>query len=246
LPTHHYARIGILHTDPAFSGIAEALRTLMPVLEADYTGCQVIQHEIRISKDKALDDIVDQVTAEAYLHGLVECIRHYRQQHIPVHLLVSGGRKAMSIYATIAATYTFGDNDVVWTVLTEPHVMAPGKFHAEPEERQCVEAVQLNILRVNMPPGAMTDVEAILKRRDHRAKFLASLTKQEEALADIYRQMHPTISNRELGDVMSKSHRTIENQFASMYGKLELAFNIDLSDNDKKRHVLHEILTGRL
>jgi hypothetical protein len=69
LPINRYARIGILHIDSAFSVIAELLCALLHVLKTNYTGCQVIQYGIRISEKKALDGIMDQVTAEAYFHA---------------------------------------------------------------------------------------------------------------------------------------------------------------------------------
>lgn len=243
LPRYRYEQLGILHTDPKFSGIAEAFRVLLPLLERDYPNLKVITHELRI-ENRPILDITDQFTAEGYFYALVEIIRQYRQQFIPIHLLISGGRKAMSIYATVAATYLFGEQDRVWTVLTEPQWMQPGVFHVPIGERAAVQMVELPLLPANIPAGAMTSLEVVLKRRSPRQRFLAALTKQEIALAEIYKQ-HPYASNEELAQILGKSDRTIENQFRVMYGKMLDYFDIQIEDN-RKRQVLLDILMERV
>ncbi len=109
LPRYHYDEIGVVHTDPTYSGIAAAYRELLPRLHADYPACDITAHELRSSDGKPLLDITDQASAEAYFYGLAEVIRAYRQRYIPVHLLVSGGRKAMSIYA-----WQYSKNCFLW------------------------------------------------------------------------------------------------------------------------------------
>jgi hypothetical protein len=244
LPRYHYAQISILHTDPMESGIREAFRVLIPVLKRDYPDCQIIAHELRASDGKSLRDIENQVTAEQYFYGLLETIRQYRQQFIPVHLLVSGGRKAMSSYAMLAATYLFGEQDHVWVILTEPQWMQTGIFHVPAGERDSVQIVELPLLPTNMPAGAMTNIETILNRRSPRQRFLASLSKQEMVLAETYKQ-HPYASNEALGKILGKSDRTIENQFRSMYGKMLTYFEMHIDDHHK-RQVLLDVLIGRI
>ena len=244
LPRYHYSQIGVLHTDPAFSGIAQAFRVLMPLLERDYPICKIVAHELRTDDGAPLIDITDQLTAEGYFYGLAEIIRQYRQRFVPVHLLVSGGRKAMSIYATVAATYLFGEHDRVWTVLTEQHLMQEGIFHLSAGEREAVQVVELPMLPASLPAGVMTNLDVVLNRRSPRQRFLASLTGQESALAEVFKQ-HPYASNEVLGGVLGKSDRTVEHQFRSMYGKMLDHFDMQIEDNHK-RQVLLDILMGRV
>lgn len=244
LPQYGYEQIVILHTDPAFSGVAQAFRDLMPLLRTDYPECDVRSHEIRATDGSPLIDIVDQRTAEGYFYGLADVIREYRQRYIPVHLLVSGGRKAMSIYATVAATYLFSEQDRVLTVLTEPQWMQAGVFHLPPGQAQSAQVVALPLLPTNVPAGVMTSLDAVLNRRSPRGRFLATLSKQETALAEAYKR-HPYASNEELGRILKKAERTIENQFRSIYGKMLNHFDMQIEAN-RKRQVLLDILNNRL
>lgn len=244
LPRYHYLEIGVLHTDPISSGIAEAFAQLVPVLHDDYPDCDIITHELRTSDNLPLQDITDQLSAEGYFYSLAEVIRQYRQRFVPIHLLVSGGRKAMSIYATVVATYLFGEHDRVWTILTQARWMQEGLFHLPPPQQQAAKIVQLPLLPTNIPAGAMTDLESILHRRSPRQRFLEALTKQEAALAQAYTQ-HPYASNEALGELLTKSERTVENQFRSMYSKMLDYFDIHVEDN-RKRQVLLDILIGRI
>jgi hypothetical protein len=244
LPRYGYHRIGVLHTDPVKSGIADALRDLLPVLERDYPEQETITHELRMDTHTPLIDITNRHTAEGYFHSLAEVVRQYRQQYITVHLLVSGGRKAMSIYATVAATYLFGEHDRVWTVLTDAEWMQPRMFHLPPGYADAVQVVSLPLLPVDMPPGAMTTLDRVLKRRSPRERFLAALTPQERVLADTLMH-HPYASNDELGALLDKTNRTVENQLRSMYRKMSDHFDIDIQDRHK-RQVLIDILSGRV
>jgi len=244
LPRYQYNEIVVVHTDPYASGIAESLKSLMPVLHNDYPDCVAKGQEIKTSSGLALIDISNQQTAHDYFRGLTEIIRQYRQRLIPVHLLVSGGRKAMSIYATVAATYLFGEQDRVWTVLTETRWLQDGIFHLPPGEADAVQLVELPLLPTNIPAGAMENLTVVLNRRSPRERFLNALTKQENTLAEIYKQ-HPYNSNEELGRILGKSEKTVENQLRSMYRKMLDYFDMQIEDHHKRK-VLLDILIGRI
>jgi len=243
LPRYHYTEIGIIHTDRIESGIAAAYKVLIPHLESYYTDCEIVTHELVQDVYKPLMDITDQATAQAYFYGLMEVIRVYRQQFIPVHLLVSGGRKAMSVYATVAATYLFGEQDRVWTVLTEPKWMTNGVFHLPAGNQDAAHVVELPLIPSNMPAGAMTSLEVVANRRSPRQRFLESLSKQEAALAEVFRQ-HPYATNDQLGEILGKANRTVENQLRSIYIKMFDHFDMNISDSSKRQALL-DILNGR-
>jgi len=130
LPRYHYDEIVILHTDAERSGIAEAYAALMRVLKTDYSGLKSRGETLSYAGGQPLTDISDQHSAEAYYQALLEIIRQYRVQYILIHLLVAGGRKAMSIYAALAAGLLFGEHDRLWTIHTPPELMQAGLFHA--------------------------------------------------------------------------------------------------------------------
>lgn len=243
-PRYHYREVGLLHTHPTQSGIADALKTLMPRLEQDYTGLTVSSFVIMDAKGQALIDIIDQQTAESYYRGVLDVLRRYRMQYIPVHLLVAGGRKAMSIYATLAASLIFGEHDRIWTVLTPPDLMQAHLFHAPVGQGDHVHVVELPRLISRFLPGTMGDLDQLLQHPTPRQRFLSRLTQKETELTEWLKQ-HPYASNAELSDLLNKSERTIENQFRSIYQKLTQVFDSEI-DNNRKRQVLLDVLTGRV
>ncbi|NJL54075.1 hypothetical protein HC928_02165 [bacterium] len=118
-------------------------------------------------------------------------------------------------------------------------------FHAPVGQRDQVQLVQLPLLPSRLLSGALpTDVQAHLEqRRNRRTDFLSRLTRAEQELAEAFTQ-HPYVMNQDLADILGKEKRTIENQFASIYGKLSVF--LDAWDDDAdKRAVLRDLLLGR-
>jgi hypothetical protein len=243
-PRYHYAEVGLLHTHPTRSGIADALRTLTPRLEQDYEALTVQSFVITGIDGRALIDITDQYTAEGYYRGVLDVLRRYRVQYIPVHLLVAGGRKAMSIYATLAASLIFGEHDRIWTVLTPTHLMQPDLFHAPVGQGDHVHVVELPRLISRVLPGTMGDLDKLIQQPTPRQTFLSRLTEKETELTEWLKQ-HPYASNAELGELLNKSERTIENQLRAIYQKLMREFDVEI-DANRKRHVLIDVITGRV
>ena len=129
-PQYQYKRVVILHTEPEQSGIREALIALRQVFEEDYEGLPISWHQIYRANGEGLLDVRDEVTAEDYYNGVFNILHEYKIQDNWVHLLVSGGRKAMSIYATLAASFVFTKWDRVWTILSHPNIVSQrGVFH---------------------------------------------------------------------------------------------------------------------
>ncbi|PJF38204.1 MAG: hypothetical protein CUN55_18200, partial [Phototrophicales bacterium] len=159
-----------------------------------------------------LIDISNQHSAEAYYHALLEVIREYRMRYIPIHLLIAGGRKAMSIYAALAASLFFGEQDRLWTIHTPQDLMRVGLFHAPAGTQDRVQVIQLPIRPSRLLPGVLAgeDIQHLLEwlRTSPRQMFLQSLTEEENKIAETLHQ-HPYASNEELGNILGKSPKTI-------------------------------------
>jgi CRISPR-associated protein (TIGR02584 family) len=244
LPRYHYAEVRILHTDAERSGIADAYAQLMHVLKADYDGLKILGTALTYVNGSPLIDISDQHSAEAYYYALLEIVRQYRVQHIPIHLLVAGGRKAMSIYAALAAALLFGEHDRLWTIHTPQDMMQAGLFHAPAGTQDRVQIIQLPVRPSRLLPGVLAgeDVQHLLERSrsSPREMFLQSLTEEESKVAEALRQ-HPYSGNDELGEILAKSPRTIE----KIYGKLFTHFDLNIEDK-RKRQALLDVLAGRV
>ena len=149
----HYRQLGIIHTHPQLSGISKAYQQITKVLERDYDeNIDLRYHELTQSDGSPLIDITDSLNTDAYYTGMVRLLRDYRVQSQPIHLLVAGGRKTMSVYATLAATLLFGEHDLVWTVLTKSSSMKEGLFHIDSNEKDAVTLVEMPLTNFTLNP----------------------------------------------------------------------------------------------
>lgn len=244
LERYSYDQIGILHTEPFHSGISKALSALREVLPRDYEHLSVRYHELLDSQQRGLIDLDSASSAQAYFEAIFEVLNAYRQEGYHIHLLVSGGRKAMSVYATLAASYLFDTPyDKVLTVLSSENLVAEeGKFHAPSGMRGQVQVVDLPLRPARLVPGA--NASEIIRQRPQssREEFLGRLTPQERLLCDTLLQ-NPHATNRELGKILHKTERTVENQLSSIYDKMEGYFT-GVPEASKKRFVLLRVLQG--
>jgi hypothetical protein len=239
----------ILHTFPRQQVIGEALRNLRRVFASDYPRLTVYWPELRGKNNTPLLDITDNESAWDYYNGLMAVLLHYKQQNYDLHLLVAGGRKAMSIYAALTAALVLNNDDHLWTVVSPDEVLKqPGQFHVSPEMRDQVKMIDLPILPARLvfsDPEKPVDLETVIQmRRDRCAHFLSLLSKAEKALLEVLKH-HPYATGAELGAIMHKSERTIENQLRHIYTIMESYFDFDTRlRQSRKRQVLLDILMG--
>jgi CRISPR-associated protein Csx14 len=244
-----FAEAVILHTDAYRSGIADALASLRKVMRSDYPDLYVTWHPVTDDGDVPLLDISDERSSTAYYRGVLKALLEHQRRGQTLHLLVAGGRKAMSIYATLAATLVFGPRDRLWTVLS-PELMLrdPGQFHIPPGLRDQVQVIDLPLLPSRLSPSERAQLDDpmqfVANRRNPREALLASLSPQERRLALLLEQ-HPYATNEELADMLDKHVRTIENQFRGIYHKLG-AFSDQADSTTRKRQILLDVLAGRV
>lgn len=240
---HRYERLAVLHTEPTLSGIAQAYADLRAVLKRDYPTMPAHFHEITFPDGSPLIDIEDQRSAEAYHRAALRVLYQYRRDGYHVHLMIAGGRKAMSIYAMLAASLLFEPpHDRVWTVLSPESMMAkPGQFHIPAGMRDQVQMVELLLRPARIAPG--TDIETLLAPPvSRREAFLSKLTEAEREVAKLLLSS-PFATNEELAAIGGKSPRTIGNQLVSMYDKM-VGF-LDYGEGiRKKRQALLDVLRG--
>jgi CRISPR-associated protein (TIGR02584 family) len=239
---YRYEGIAILHTEPNVSGIAQAYTDLRRVCAHDYSDTTYRFHEIAYEDGAPLVDIEDQRSAEVYHRSVLRVLYDYKHEGYDLHLMIAGGRKAMSIYAMLAASLIFeAPHDKVWTVLSPESMLVVGQFHIPPGMRQQVQLVELPLRPARIAPG--TDIAALLTRPTSRnEQFIAKLTAAERDIAQLLRR-HPYASNDQLGQMQNKSGKTIENQLREIYAKMIgfLDFGEMITD---KRQALLDILRG--
>jgi len=238
-----YAEFGVLHTDPHLSGIARAYEHLHLVLARDYPAVKARFHKLQRPDGSALIDIVDDATARAYHRAVLTVLHEYRERGFRIHLLVSSGRKAMSVYAMLAASILFDPpHDKVWVVLSPDAVVArAGEFHVPTGMRPEIEIVDLPLITARLAPGTHPfDYTALAASRAEQ--FLAKLSTEERAVA-LMLKSNPYASNPDLAQMMTKAPKTIEHQLASIYDKL-IGFldHGETIDPRKRRQALLDLL----
>jgi len=242
-----FEQMGIIHTDAERSGIANAFNDLRGVVLRDYAHITVRWHEARRQNGDPILDIDTQSAAHDYYLALFAILREYRSSGYTLHLLIAGGRKAMSVYAALAASLVFGGQDRLWTLLSPADVVEQrGLFHLKPGMRDRVQLVEMPILPARLLPGDFpTDPQAfIAQRRDPRIDFLSRLTKQEARVTELLTQ-HPYATTDELATFLNKSPRTVENQLRAVYDKMTGFFDVG-TKKAGKRQFLIDLLLNRL
>lgn len=236
----------IIHTNPRESGISDAYSALHTHMQEDYPMLTVIWREIRHANDMPLDDIDDEYTGTSYFRGMYDILMDYRDMGA-LHLLVAGGRKVMSVYATLAAALVFSGRDFLWSIHSPPELVnRKGQFHVPPMMRERVRLVRLPLRPIHIwKDGPPIDLEDFFRRQwDVRTDFLSRLTEAERELT-LTIERHENASNKELGELLHKSDRTIENQLSSVYGKLFAFLDNPVPPHDKRK-VLLALLHGEL
>ncbi len=244
---YRFDKIIVLTTDRKASGIADAAAALDQVCRRDYPDVPLIWHTLS-DGDTPLIDITDSETAWAYFRAIFAALTPWKQDRYTLHFLISGGRKAMSLYAALAAALVFGGDDRLWTVLSPPSILERGDFHPLPGLRDQVQVVELPLMPARMIPGSVEadalNLDAVIAERGKvRKDFLALLTKREREVVEALVK-HPHTRNERLADMLHKSPRTVESQLASAYSKL--ASYVDFGDliADKRQALIDFLRDG--
>jgi CRISPR-associated protein Csx14 len=227
---YSYERIGLLHTDPERSGIADALRDLSAELARAYPDLPVDMREIRDLSGNSLLDIEDDSSAEAYFYGVLDALLAYKQQGWSIHLMVAGGRKAMSVYAVYAASLLLDEYDAVWTVLTPKDIMDSGVFHVQSADRGRIQVTTLPFLPSRFAPTTLEtltrdDIIAHLQRRLNRKEMLLSrLTPAQHRVANTL-AMHEDYTDEQIAKLLVLSVKTVQRHLQDIYGEMRSVFD---------------------
>lgn len=242
LPRYPITTVVILHTDPVGSPIASAFNQLRPQLEKYSPSLTITPHEIKGESGEHLTDISDTFSAESYYRAMIRCLSAYKHGRNTLHLMMGGGRKAMSAYAVLAATTLFDAQDKVWALLSEPELIQKrGQFHLNDADHDKIQMVALPIQPTRLAPGA--DALAMSAQRQHpRTHFLAKLTRKQREIAELLTR-HPTASNYEIAAQLKRAQSTVEKHLEAIYDKM-VGFYDGGESVQHRRNALIALLRG--
>jgi CRISPR-associated Csx14 family protein len=233
---NRYEKIVILHTDKVHSKIKDAFERLMPILRTDYGGITVDSFQLANDNGTPLVDITDEVSAKVYFRSLGQALLKEKQNKNNLHLMVSGGRKAMSIYAMIAAGILMTPpRDKVFTVLSDEHLISQTNiWHIPAHEYQRVQLVELPFIPMRRIPN--DDPSRYFEGQtfpNPHVEFIKNLTKEQYALAHTMMQ-YPYETNEKIAQRMSKSSRTLNNQLTEIYQKMNRYYGEEIPEGNRR------------
>lgn len=233
-----YDGVGILHTAPQSPPIRDAYAGIQEVLRRDYPDLNTVMHELKHPEGAPLRDITSDKDAHDYLRATMQVLSAYQAEGYRIHFMVAGGRKAMSIYAMLAAMWLFvPSHDKVFTVLTPDSLIQPNHYHLPMGQQGKIIIVDLPIIDMRLSDEMGVDVllsNAVSRRED----FLGKLTPQERLLCEtLYANSY--LSNEQLAELLHKSEHTIENQLTSIYNKMSIYLRGGEDIRNKRQSLLH-------
>lgn len=243
---HEYSQVGFIVTDPQHRNIKPYYDSLVTSIQKDMPGHELVEHVVSDTTGRPLTDIQTGHDAEIYFRSVLSTLKYYRENGNNIHFLVAGGRKAMTTYATLAASMVFGMNDNVYTIISSEALIRERHKKVPVGRIDEVEIVSLPMLPSRLLPSILSQksVNDVMELTDNsRERFLKDLTDAEKQLAEtVYKNPHA--SYRNLGKLLDKSHRTIENQLGNIYTKMLPYYEIQ--NMHKKKSTLVDVMAGRL
>ena len=243
---YKYSEIGFIVTDPQHPNIKSYHQQLLSFTREDFPDYDIVNHIVRDTENQPLIDIHNSHDAEIYFRNILSILKSYREDGHHIHFLVAGGRKAMTTYATIAASLIFGINDHVYTIISSEKLIREGHRKVPIGRSNEVEIVPLPMLPSRLLPNMLpmiTVTEIIELTNDSRERFLGDLTEIEHNLVETVYQ-NPRATYKKLGNMLNKSPRTIENQLAKIYTKMLPYYEIQ--NTREKKNTLIDVMAGRI
>lgn len=247
LPRFVYEKIVLLHTEPNVSGIAQSLHNLTQELGTypPYENLQIICQAMTLKNGQAIIDVDTQKNVEGYFHALVEHFAYYRKNGYCVHVLISGGRKAMSAYAVVAASFVLSYHDRIWTSIVPQDLMKPHLWHAPGGRAHDVKVVTMPFRASQLTYNQLDDIQfktlVFDENYDMRESFKSNLTPKQLEVVQMIKD-HPYDTDGRIASLMNITQKTFENHLSQIYEKLSEFFVIPASN---KRAFLINIMEGR-
>ena len=143
----------------AYPGVQEAFARLSAEFVGDRYQFQQRQLTIRLRRhilawyDRPIADIMDDLAADNVLNDMDRLLRELKQQHHPIHFLISGGRRLISFLSFSAAILNFDPPDRLWHLYTPEAVRERAQhgaiMHVKPEDG--VHLIEVPFARLSQP-----------------------------------------------------------------------------------------------
>jgi CRISPR-associated protein Csx14 len=230
----------VIHTAPDVEPVRSAIAQLDPVLQAwpelSY------RYVTATDDDRPVPDLSTDAEAAAYLRTLYRTVLSLKRAGRRIDMNLSGGRKPMSIYATVVAQLLFDQDDKLWYLLSAEAVRQSGQMRLRKTSDAAL--LEVPVLRWSSVSPAATPLgqfddpwDAIRYQQEHRlrADLAAKAVFVQRKLTPAERELAALaaasgLDNAGLAERLGKSRKTVNNQLTRIYEKLHefLGFRDDI------------------
>ena len=188
-----------------------------------------------------LADVVSEPAVREAFRVLYHEVRAAKRAERRGHLSIAGGRKTLAVYGMAAAQLLFDQEDAVWHLDSASEVIESQALHAAPGQTRLVP---VPVLRWSQISPALTELAQIddpfdaVQSQEKRLRADAQQRAREfvqtvltpaerEAVTLVVRE---GLTNRQTGERLCRSDRTVGHQLSSAYSKLRECYDLPHAD----------------
>lgn len=227
----------VVHTRAERPETASALVRLKRDLSQRYAHLHFRNIELQ-HNGQPLQDVLAPEEVDAAFRALYSEVWHAKRDERRVHLVISGGRRTLTVFGMAVAQMLFDDDDCLWHLASHPALEASGALHAGPGE--WARLIPIPVIpwgRLSPVFDSLRDVtdpfEAARRLADLRLReqwdaarifLLTKVTPAEREVLDFLAR--DGLSQTEIAERLSLSPRTVEGHLRSAYRKAEEHFGL--------------------
>lgn len=219
-----------LHTDARHEPTRSGLATLSAALARDYPHIRARNLELS-HNSLPLRDVTTPEEVQAAFQALYGEIRVQKLGECRVHLLISGGRRTLTVFGMAIAQMLFDDQDHLWHLASHPALEASGALRAGPGEWVRLIPIPVvpwgrlspvfDALRAIEDPFEAVERLSRLRLREQwdqaRIFMLTQLTAAESQVVTLL--VRDGLSQGDIAVRLSISPRTVETHLRAAYRK---------------------------